>query len=330
MQIKTNYKFDPYLSLYYFIETFLLWGGTTSATLYLYLNNNYLFLLTMPFMNILTVRMFIIQHDCSHSSFHSRYRYNDIIGRLCSLTNFISYTHWKVNHKHHHNTSSDLNNQNGLGEIYTECVSRYIQFPEWKKTVYKIYRNKFFLIFIYPIFLVLITHRFGTGTYLPFFKTKYRRPTITEMIEIIFLNCFIFYFKKYSIIYLMLNSPAAILSVLLFYTQHNFKNAYYVVDSDKWNYNKAAFEGSSYLKLPTLLSWCVGNINYHHIHHFDTSIPFYNLPKYHNENKHKLEYETLTLNDLQECFNCNLYDDLVVNKMISFNHLEKNINLYLT
>ena len=277
----------------------------------------------MPLMNILTARIFVIQHDCSHSSFYPPH--NDLIGRLCSLTNFISYTHWKINHKHHHNTSSDLNNQNGLGEIYTECVSRYILFPEWKKTIYKIYRNELFLVFIYPLLLVLITIRFGTGTYLPFFK-KYRKPTTTEILEIIFLNFYIFYFKEYLFVYIMLTYPIAILSVVLFYIQHNFKNAYYIVDSDKRNYNKAALEGSSYLKLPKLLSWCVGNINYHHVHHLNTSIPFYNLPKYHNE--HQLEYETLTLNDIQECFNCNLYDDLILNKMISFNYLEKNINLY--
>ena len=39
----------------------------------------------------LTVRTFIIQHDCGHGSFCRRRRANDLLGRFCSLLTLTPY-----------------------------------------------------------------------------------------------------------------------------------------------------------------------------------------------------------------------------------------------
>jgi omega-6 fatty acid desaturase (delta-12 desaturase) len=39
----------------------------------------------------LTVRTFIIQHDCGHGSFYRARRANDLLGRFCSLLTLTPY-----------------------------------------------------------------------------------------------------------------------------------------------------------------------------------------------------------------------------------------------
>jgi acyl-lipid omega-6 desaturase (Delta-12 desaturase) len=42
-------------------------------------------------------------------------------------------------------------------------------------------------------------------------------------------------------------------------------------------------QGSSYLRLPRVLAWAVGNANYHHVHHLSARIPNYRLRAAHEE-----------------------------------------------
>ena len=51
---------------------------------------------------------------------------------------------------------------------------------------------------------------------------------------------------------------------------------------DDWDYAPAAFQGSSFYKLPKILQWFSGNIGFHHIHHLSPRIPNYHLEKCHN------------------------------------------------
>ena len=43
------------------------------------------------------------------------------------------------------------------------------------------------------------------------------------------------------------------------------------------NFELAAPQRSSHLKLPRALAWAVGNANYHHVHHLSARIPNYHL-----------------------------------------------------
>ena len=64
--------------------------------------------------------------------------------------------------------------------------------------------------------------------------------------------------------------------VWLFYVQHQFEGVYWARRKD-WKALRAAMEGSSFYKLPAVLSWFSGNIGYHHIHHLGSRIPNYRL-----------------------------------------------------
>jgi omega-6 fatty acid desaturase (delta-12 desaturase) len=64
----------------------------------------------------------------------------------------------------------------------------------------------------------------------------------------------------------------------LFYAQHNFPGVQFAGTND-WAYERAAMESSSFMEMPALMSWLMGNIGYHHIHHLNARIPFYRLPE---------------------------------------------------
>ena len=56
----------------------------------------------------LTVRTFIIQHDCGHGSFFCTRRANDLLGRLCSLLTLTPYSQWRRHHAKHTAPGTDL------------------------------------------------------------------------------------------------------------------------------------------------------------------------------------------------------------------------------
>ena len=70
---------------------------------------------------------------------------------------------------------------------------------------------------------------------------------------------------------------AAAIGSWLFFVQHQFEDAYWQ-PHESWDFTRSALEGSSYYRLPRVLQWFTGNIGFHHIHHFDSRIPNYNLP----------------------------------------------------
>jgi omega-6 fatty acid desaturase (delta-12 desaturase) len=71
---------------------------------------------------------------------------------------------------------------------------------------------------------------------------------------------------------------AASMGVWLFYVQHQFEGVAWT-RSGTWSHREAALLGSSHYDLPKLLRWISGNIGIHHIHHLNSRIPYYRLPK---------------------------------------------------
>src|SRR5918994_3410648 len=66
----------------------------------------------------------------------------------------------------------------------------------------------------------------------------------------------------------------------MLYIQHQYEETYYEA-AGEWRFELAALQGSSYLKLPRVLAWAVGNANYHHVHHLSARIPNYRLRSAH-------------------------------------------------
>ena len=99
------------------------------------------------------------------------------------------------------------------------------------------------------------------------------------------------------------------LGAYLFYAQHNFPTATYK-SKEEWDYVYAALHSSSYMKMNKVMSWFTGNIGYHHIHHINSGIPYYNLPVAYREME---EFQnpgvtSLSPKDIAACFYVKCWD----------------------
>jgi len=82
----------------------------------------------------LSVRTFIIQHDCGHGSFCRARRANDLLGRFCSLLTLTPYAQWRRRHAKHHGAWNDLERRNAHGrDIYSSCPGKFViaRWREW-------------------------------------------------------------------------------------------------------------------------------------------------------------------------------------------------------
>lgn len=68
---------------------------------------------------------------------------------------------------------------------------------------------------------------------------------------------------------------------------------------------------SSYLRLGPVLAWFTGNIGFHHVHHLNSLIPFYELPRAMAaipELQHPI-VTTMKPADVLACLRANIWDD---------------------
>jgi omega-6 fatty acid desaturase (delta-12 desaturase) len=64
----------------------------------------------------------------------------------------------------------------------------------------------------------------------------------------------------------------------LFYAQHTFPGVIFQ-PRESWSYVRAALESSSYMPMGPVMAYFTGNIGFHHVHHLNSTIPFYRLPE---------------------------------------------------
>ena len=93
----------------------------------------------------------------------------------------------------------------------------------------------------------------------------------------------------------------------LLYIQHQYEDTYYQ-SSDKWQFELAALQGSSYLELPRPLAWAIGNTNFHHVHHLSARIPNYNLRAAHENHPMFRNAPVVTLRSSLRTFRLKLWD----------------------
>ena len=95
----------------------------------------------------------------------------------------------------------------------------------------------------------------------------------------------------------------------MFYCQHNFPEAIFAENHD-WQYDKAALKSTSFMVMPKPLQWLTANIGFHHVHHLNSRIPFYNLPKAMKAMPELQNAPTTSWNpiDIWQCFELKLWD----------------------
>lgn len=224
------------------------------------------------------VRLFLIQHDCSHGAFFHRRGVNDWVGRVMGVFTLTPYDYWRRAHAIHHATHGNLE-QRGIGDITTLTVEEYRARSIWGRLGYRVYRNPVVLFVVGPAYMFLLQHRLPIGM-----MRGGRMPWLSTMgtnLGIVVLAAALMWLVgvgPFLLVHMPIAIIAASIGVWLFYVQHQFEETFWARPPE-WTHQEAALHGSSYYDLPGVLRWMSANIGVHHVHHLSSRIPYYRLPE---------------------------------------------------
>jgi omega-6 fatty acid desaturase (delta-12 desaturase) len=260
------------------------------------------------------VRIFILFHDCVHGSFFMSKNANSFFGYLLGVLVFTSLEDWRFSHLRHHVTYANLDAR-GFGDIWTMTLKEYEDSPKHTRLLYRLYRNPAVLIGMGALFNFVLSNRLPT-----------RRVKRKERMGVLFTNLLIVAvflvaaqvvgWRAYLLIQLPVLWLAGAAGIWLFYVQHQFEGGYWARKSE-WEPLRAAMEGSSFYKLPTVLRWFSGNIGYHHVHHLSPRIPNYHLKKCYDAVPALQAKAPLTIVKSLSCFRLKMWDE-GRQKMVAF------------
>ena len=215
------------------------------------------------------------------------------------------FANWRHDHAVHHGTAGDLDRR-GTGDIPTLTVAEYYA-ESWRGRLgYRLFRNPLVMFGIGPIWSLMVGPRLSSRAK----RTRLRRSvalTNVAIAAIVAAQCLLFGWQGFVLVQLPAAFLAAQVGVWLFFVQHQFEDVYWEHGRD-WSYAEAAFQGSSYLKLPKLLQFFTGNIGLHHVHHLSAKVPNYNLQRAHDENPVFRAVPVLAIRDSLRCPRLKLID----------------------
>lgn len=275
-------------------------------------------LLAVPAAGFL-VRLFMIQHDCSHGALFHRRSTNDWVGRVIGVITLTPYDHWRQTHAEHHAGTGNLDRR-GIGDVYTMTVREYSGLSRCRRLMYWLYRHPLALFGIGPTYLFLFQHRVPRGM-----MRKGMRPWLTTMATnaaIVALSGMLIWLiglGAFVAVHLPIAILAASAGVWLFYVQHQFEDTYWKGD-EAWSHAQASLAGSSFYDLPAPLRWLTANIGVHHVHHLNSRIPFYRLSEVLRTHPELGSVGRLTLARSFSCVRLALWDEHR-NRLISFREM---------
>jgi omega-6 fatty acid desaturase (delta-12 desaturase) len=232
-------------------------------------------LLALPAAGLL-VRLFMIQHDCGHTSFFRHRFANDWVGRIIGVLTLTPYEFWRRTHACHHATSGNLDRR-GIGDVDVLTVREFLALPWRRRFLYRLYRHPFVLFVIGPPYLFILRYRLPIGL-MPggwsfWLSTIGTNAAIAALIAL--MICVVG-FVPFVLVQLPITLLAGFFGVWLFYVQHQFEETSWDGEQN-WSFHDASLYGSSHYELPLVLRWFTANIGVHHVHHLCSRIPFYRL-----------------------------------------------------
>ena len=222
------------------------------------------------------VRIFMIQHDCSHGSFLKNRRLGDWIGRALGILTLTPFDVWRKNHATHHGSTGNLDRR-GVGDIPTLTVQEYKSKNWIGRFLYRLVRNPIFLFGVAPFYTFFLENRLPIGL----MQSGWRYWVSSQVTNAAIgglLGLLLWFGGAQVIAFIFVPTTllAASIGMWLFYVQHQFEHTTWKKEED-WDLYEAALHGSSHYVLPGILRWFTGNIGIHHVHHLASRIPFYRL-----------------------------------------------------
>ena len=268
------------------------------------------------------LRLFIIQHDCGHSSFLKNRVLSDWLGRVIGVATLTPYDVWRRSHALHHSHSGHLSHR-GIGDVHTLTVAEYQNKSKLGRLLYRLYRHPLVMFGLGPGYLFFLQNRLPLGLT---HQAKYWVSSMGTNAVILLVLSTIYHFggaMPILLIFLPSTLLAATAGVWLFYVQHQFEDTQW--DNDpQWNIHEAALHGSSHYVLPPILQWLSGNIGIHHVHHLYSRIPFYRLPEVLRDHNDLAMKNCMTIRQSLRTTQFHLWDE-DLRKLVSFKQAMHNV-----
>ena len=264
-------------------------------------------LLSVPAAGFL-VRLFMIQHDCSHDSFFKRRAANAWVGRIIGIVTMTPHDVWQRAHARHHAGSGNLD-ERGIGDVTTKTVAEYRALGWRGRLAYRLYRHPIVLFGLGPVYLFWIQHRWPLHAmrrgWEPWLSTM-----LTNLGIVVFAGGLIWLtgLGPFLMVHLPISIIAASIGVWLFYVQHQFEHTSWEADAD-WSHPEAALHGSSHYALPGVLRWFTANIGVHHVHHLSSRIPYYRLPEVLRDHPELADVGRIGILESFRCVRLTLWDE---------------------
>jgi acyl-lipid omega-6 desaturase (Delta-12 desaturase) len=220
------------------------------------------------------VRLFIFFHDYMHGAILRKSRWSAWAMYPVGFVTLNPPSVWKETHNYHHqNNAKMLGAAIGSYPVVTTRIWRHMKSSQ--KRWYVFARHPLTMLFAY--FTVFIG-----GMCLSAFL---RQPRVHWQGPVAIASHFaglgaLTWFFGWDTAFFALFVPVYLSNVFgayLFYAQHNFPDVK-LRDRREWDYNFAALQSSSMMRMGPVMHWFTGNIGYHHVHHLNHKIPFYLLP----------------------------------------------------
>jgi len=255
---------------------------------------------------LLSVRMFIIYHDYLHKTILQHSGFAKALFTLYGMFTLNPTSIWKRSHDYHHAHNSKLYTTS-IGSFPLVTKKDFLAASKPDRRIYLFIRHPLTIalgyIFAFLWGMCLRTLLKSADKHIDTFLALIYHFGIGIAIYLLFgMQSFVIGFLFPA----LLNSA---IGSYLFYAQHNFPSAIYK-SKEEWSYTYAALYSSSYMKMNKLMHWFTGNIGYHHIHHINSRIPFYSLPRVFKEMKEFQNPSTTSLLpwDIYQCFRVKVWD----------------------
>ena len=272
-----------------------------------YFKESYISFLTIPMLGLMSMRSFIIFHDCGHNSYFPNKKLNYLLGSLLGMFVFTPYC-WSYSHSNHHLTSGDKENKlnHEYNESVTTTLKQYKLFTPFQKYLFNVGRSPYIFFLVAPIIKFFIIHRIEILLN-KYNNHPYKQNIYVILFDIIVNNIGLYILlcnvNQYNILYHYLCSIiiGSSLGFMLFHNQHTF-NTPYVVTHKEWNKKQSGLDGSSFIRVPWYLKYFTLGIEYHHIHHMNASVPGYKIQKLHEELSKTNELDDINCLTMAKCY----------------------------
>ncbi|MFT6398229.1 MAG: omega-6 fatty acid desaturase (delta-12 desaturase) [Bradymonadia bacterium] len=226
------------------------------------------------FAGLTSIRLFIFYHDYLHGAILRKSKAGGWVMSAVGFYMLAVRSVWRETHNYHHKNNAKMLGS-AIGSFPVVTVGMWRGLDPARRRIYRVIRHPLSIFGGYlTVFLI--------GMTISPFKRDAKKHWGGPLAVVLHVGAIV-------AVGLLLNWTTAFTAVVfpaavafgsgsyLFYAQHNFPGMQ-LKGRREWDYTFAAVNSSSMFDMGPVMHWFTGNIGYHHVHHLNHTIPFYNLP----------------------------------------------------